>query len=50
MSKGILVEMPEQLYVSYRPDRTLENEFYFVIYKQYRSPARQGKGIAIYYH
>ena len=45
MSKGILVEMPEQLYVSYRPDRTLENEFYFVIYKQYRSPARQGKGI-----
>lgn len=45
MSKGIIVEMPERLYISYSPDRTLENEFYFVIYKQYRSQACQGTAI-----
>lgn len=35
MSKGIIVEMPELLYISYREDRTVENEFYFMVYKQY---------------
>lgn len=45
MSKGIIVEMPEQLYVSYQSDRTVENEFYFVIYQQYSAIAYSGQNI-----
>lgn len=45
MSKGILVEMPERVYVSYQAKQTLENEFYFTIYKEYQGENRQNKEI-----
>lgn len=40
MSRGIVVEAPENIYLSYLADRTIENEFYFSLYKQYRSSPR----------
>lgn len=51
MSKGIVVETPENVYVSYLADRTIENEFYFSLYKQYRSStqAKSSRESAILY-
>lgn len=40
MSKGVVVGIPENIYVSYLEDRTIENEFYFSLYKQYQSSNR----------
>lgn len=47
MSKGIIVEMPEKLYISYDSNKTLENEFYFVIYKEYRKTKKMTKKIIL---
>lgn len=35
--KGIVVTIPERVYVSYDPDRTVKNEFYFTIFKEFPS-------------
>lgn len=47
MNKGIIVEMPGKLYISYDSKRTLENEFYFIIYKEYRKTKKLAKNILL---
>lgn len=38
MSKGIMVSIPEIVYVSYNPQRTVENYFSIILHKEYIKP------------
>ena len=43
--KGIIVDMPKKVYVSYKPDRTVDNRFFFTVYKEkITSPDKHDRG------